>query len=134
MHTLYFWSMKQFLAIPLIFIMLVKPLWPVMDYIINYDYIVTHLCENRDKPQLQCDGKCYLAQLLAKENGQQEDNPFESQQLSNELVQLVYCITQSDFALPSLERECYKNRWLYIDQTNTPPYLSQPSPPPKITV
>ena len=36
------------------------PLYPVLDYVIHYDYIVEELCENRDKPVLACNGKCYL--------------------------------------------------------------------------
>lgn len=73
--------MKQFLAIPLIFIMLVKPLWPVAEYIINYDYIATNLCENKNRPQLQCDGKCYLAKMFAKKSKNDRKNPFAEGQL-----------------------------------------------------
>ncbi len=56
--------------------MLVKPLWPLAVYIINYDYIVTNLCENRDKPQLQCDGKCYLTKMFAEKSTENHENPF----------------------------------------------------------
>lgn len=37
---------------------------PVVEYIVNYDYIVTVLCENVDKPELQCNGKCHVAKEL----------------------------------------------------------------------
>ncbi len=79
-HTFYFWGMKQLLAIPLIFIMLGKPLWPVVEYVINYDYIVTHLCENSDRPQLECDGKCYLAKMFAEKSTDHQENPFSKGQ------------------------------------------------------
>jgi len=69
------------LVIPLIFIMLVKPLWPVAEYIVNYDYIVTNLCENKNRPQLQCDGKCYLAKMFAKKSRNDHNNPFAEGQL-----------------------------------------------------
>ncbi len=39
---------------------------PVVDYMVNYDYISTVLCENVDKPQLECNGKCHLAKELDK--------------------------------------------------------------------
>lgn len=39
---------------------LIQPAIPILDYLINYDYIVKQLCENRDKPVLACNGKCYL--------------------------------------------------------------------------
>lgn len=55
--------------------MLFKPLWPVADYIANYEYIVNVLCENKDKPELECHGKCYLTKQLAKEAEHSEDTP-----------------------------------------------------------
>lgn len=45
---------------------MVKPMLPILDYYINYDYIVTQLCENRDKPILACNGKCYVAKEIEK--------------------------------------------------------------------
>ena len=57
--------------------MLLKPLWPVLEYVIEYDFIVSSLCENRDNPEMECNGKCYLGKQLAKENGDQEKNPFQ---------------------------------------------------------
>lgn len=48
-----------------------------MEYALKYDFIVSTLCENRDIPEMECNGKCYLGKQLAKENGDQEDNPFQ---------------------------------------------------------
>lgn len=39
---------------------------PVYNYVVNYEYIVKNLCENRDKPELSCNGKCFLAKELSK--------------------------------------------------------------------
>lgn len=33
-------------------------------YVTNKAYIVEQLCENKDQPELKCDGKCHLHQLL----------------------------------------------------------------------
>lgn len=46
--------------------MLLKPVLPVMDYVINYEYISTVLCENKAKPKMECNGKCHLMKELAK--------------------------------------------------------------------
>lgn len=43
-----------------------KPIVPYVEYAFNYDYISTVLCVNREKPKLNCDGKCYLAKMLAE--------------------------------------------------------------------
>lgn len=39
---------------------LIQPAIPIIDYLVNYNYIATELCENRDKPILTCNGICYL--------------------------------------------------------------------------
>ena len=35
-------------------------------YELNKDYIAKNLCENKDKPQMKCCGKCYLRKQLKK--------------------------------------------------------------------
>ncbi len=46
--------------------MLLKPVLPVIDYVVNYEYISKVLCINTDKPKMQCNGKCHLMKELAK--------------------------------------------------------------------
>ena len=46
--------------------MLIKPALPVLDYVVNYEYISKVLCVNKAKPKLQCNGKCHLMKELAK--------------------------------------------------------------------
>lgn len=46
--------------------MLVKPAVPVIDFMVNYSYIIAELCINRDRPELECNGTCYLQKELAE--------------------------------------------------------------------
>ncbi len=46
--------------------MLLKPILPVIDYAVNFEYISKVLCINKAKPKLQCNGKCHLMKELAK--------------------------------------------------------------------
>ncbi|GAA3650471.1 hypothetical protein [Flavivirga jejuensis] len=55
-----------------IIIKLLAPLWCLTDYIINYDYIVNNLCENKDKVEMQCNGKCYLLKKLQEKNSEED--------------------------------------------------------------
>ena len=55
------------LLLNLYLLVLVLPSVPVLEYLINYNYIVNELCENRDKPVLTCNGKCYLADQVEKQ-------------------------------------------------------------------
>lgn len=48
------------------FLFLLKPVLPVFEYVWNYEYITTELCENKDQPIMGCNGKCYLMKELAK--------------------------------------------------------------------
>lgn len=43
---------------------LMGPLLPLLDYGLRYDYYAEVLCENKDKPELHCNGTCKLAQML----------------------------------------------------------------------
>lgn len=52
------------LLLNLYLLVLIQPSLPILEYMINYDYIVKELCENRDKPVLTCNGKCYLGDLV----------------------------------------------------------------------
>ncbi|UUV21531.1 hypothetical protein NPX36_00280 [Paenimyroides aestuarii] len=46
--------------------MLLKPVLPVLEYVVLYDYIKNELCVNKDKPELECNGKCHLKKEMAK--------------------------------------------------------------------
>jgi len=46
---------------------LIQPALPIIEYFVNYDYIASELCENRDKPILTCNGKCYLEKQVAQQ-------------------------------------------------------------------
>ncbi|MDV7187148.1 hypothetical protein R3X25_07625 [Lutibacter sp. TH_r2] len=68
---------NQILAISfylLYLLAMVKPIMPIMEYYANYDYIATVLCENRDKPYLECNGKCYLQSQIKKNNSHSSHN------------------------------------------------------------
>lgn len=55
------------LLLNLYLLVLIQPALPVLEYVINYDYIVNELCENRDKPVMACNGVCYLGDQVEKQ-------------------------------------------------------------------
>lgn len=55
------------LLLNLYLLALVQPALPILEYLINYDYIVNELCENRNKPIMDCNGKCYLGDQVDKQ-------------------------------------------------------------------
>lgn len=53
---------------------MLRPVLPLFDYVINQDYIAEFLCINTDKPELSCNGKCYLMQKLNEQNEEKRQN------------------------------------------------------------
>ncbi len=58
------------LLITITFKMLMAPLI-FADYELRKDFIIKNYCINKSRPELHCDGKCYLAKQLEK--AEQED-------------------------------------------------------------
>lgn len=53
---------------------MLKPVFPVFEYVVNQDYIAEYLCINKDKPMMDCNGKCYLAKMLQEEQNEKKQN------------------------------------------------------------
>lgn len=47
----------------------------VLDYQCNKNYIAANLCENKDKPGMKCEGKCYLCKKIKTEDKKDQENP-----------------------------------------------------------
>lgn len=67
-----FYTVKQFTIILALF-MLLKPILPLVEYVVLYDYIRTELCVNKSKPELKCNGKCHLAKELKNASDSKEE-------------------------------------------------------------
>ena len=61
--------MKQIISILFISLILTQATFRVLvviSYQVNHDFIVKYLCEKRDEPKNECDGKCWLKKELNK--------------------------------------------------------------------
>jgi hypothetical protein len=61
------------------------------DYELRKDFIIKNYCVNKSRPELHCDGKCYLAkqiQKTQKQDEQQATNQFLAKFFSTENSQL----------------------------------------------
>lgn len=47
----------------------------MFEFYLNQDFIAKNLCINRDKPQMQCNGKCHLKKQLTAEERKEQENP-----------------------------------------------------------
>lgn len=62
----------------------------------NQRYIAKELCVNRDKPQLHCNGKCYLMRKLkqAQDKEQKQEQQFQKIQLQEAITVLPFIFKQ----------------------------------------
>jgi len=60
--------------ISLYMVALLQPYMPFINYQLNKEYISKVLCENRNKPQMHCNGKCHLNKQLKKSAAESEKN------------------------------------------------------------
>jgi len=69
-----------------------RPVMPFIEYEINKKYIAEVLCKNKDRPEMHCNGKCYLKKQLKKANDIPENEPLSNTSVVNirELITLLY--------------------------------------------
>lgn len=79
-------------------------LFVVAGFEMNKSYIASTLCINKDKPQLHCNGKCYLMKKLkqAQDKEEQEAHQFQKIQLQEAIVSLPFLFKSYTIALPAL--------------------------------
>ena len=53
----------------------------VISYHLNKTYIAKVLCENKEEPQMQCNGKCQLKKQLVAEETKKENEPVSVEKL-----------------------------------------------------
>jgi hypothetical protein len=56
----------------------------VLNFFANQKYIAQNLCENRDKPRLNCCGKCQLRKKLNQED--KKDNQLPERKVLNDVL------------------------------------------------
>ena len=92
--------MKKILFL-LALIMLLKPLLPVIDYVVNYEYISKVLCINKAKPKLQCNCKCHLMKELAKTS--ESEKPISSnKKIATQELEVLFFEEINSFKITSI--------------------------------
>ncbi|MFD2910067.1 hypothetical protein ACFSX9_15140 [Flavobacterium ardleyense] len=97
--------MKRLIVIVALMLFL-KPIYPVLEYILQYDYIATELCKNTNKPELECNGKCHLVAELAKTAA--DEKPMKSDKKNN-LKQITQVLFFQDIEALSVRQIYYHN-------------------------
>lgn len=71
---------KKCVAVFLIALMFIASTGNTFTYLlfkVNQSYIIENLCRNKDKQEMQCNGKCHLSEMIAdNEEPEQRENPM----------------------------------------------------------
>ncbi|MBB4806557.1 hypothetical protein HNP38_001853 [Chryseobacterium defluvii] len=102
--------MKFFISIFIIFMIAIRPVLPLVNYVVNYEYIVKNLCENRSRPQSTCNGKCYVEKELAQ---------AEKQSNTPQTIKMIGLDTFLSENILSFTNENFD----YLIRTSTPDYF-----------
>ncbi|WP_376777512.1 hypothetical protein [Flavobacterium covae] len=107
----------KFTLLILVLLFLLRPVEPMVSYIINYDYISNVLCENNDKPELKCNGKCYLQKQMAKIAEEEKPLQKDTKQVKLEHETLfLYPVLES--LIPIKIFNFQKNHFVYTNLYN----------------
>ncbi len=47
----------------------------IANYLVDYEYYVTELCKNKDKPELSCNGSCAFMEEMGLVEGSDQEKP-----------------------------------------------------------
>lgn len=103
-----------------------------IDYTINKEEITQKYCENKDKPEMECNGCCHLKKELnnVDKAEERENSSFPISKISKQEIQpfLIQCIQKISFSLNdysffSISYGMYSNLYsfLFFVKNNKPP-------------
>lgn len=108
---------------------LFKSAFPVIDYIINYDYIATVLCINKEKVESNCNGKCQVAKEIEKNESSENEhtslNKFELELYTSNLTNIEVISSNN---LTQSKSKIIFNPYFYYQE-----YISSIFHPPKFS-
>ena len=111
---------------------MVRPVVPIIEYYANYDYIATVLCENKDKPYLECNGKCYLEKQIKKNNHENHDHKSTIPQIDFEKYP-VSPLGQFSYNFKNIKSE-HLTQFFGNSHISSDYYTSILKPPPKFVL
>jgi hypothetical protein len=116
----YICAVKKIVFLLTLFIVL-KPILPVLEYVVNYEYITKVLCINKSKPKLQCNGKCHLMKELAKTSENQtpisSDKKIANQELEVWFFEEIKSYKIASFCFDDNQKtnSNYSNLYFYLN-------------------
>ena len=106
------------------------PFVPYLTYFSNYNYIVNHLCENRNNPDVDCNGACYLNKEIEESHNHEHGDKDRKTTHNVERNQILLAVVTTVFSFERINSNS-KRRLETNNKFYSSPYLEYPSPPPR---
>ncbi len=106
----------------------ISPWGTIAYYHLNRDYIARVLCENRDKPQLHCDGKCFLAKRLKAQQDKQDKETTERVENTPSISLFIEAGFSFSFGIRTVA-ELQSSLFIYLIPALSPHFASLFKPP-----
>ena len=75
---------------------------PVVAYNVNLKFIAEELCENKDKPEMMCNGKCYLGKQMEKQADTNTDS--DSKMVLTNIYEMSHLLVRANNSLNNFPR------------------------------
>lgn len=111
-------------------VVMIAPAFPVLEYLVNYDYIANELCENKDKPLMSCNGKCYLEKQVKKQLHLNHDQ--EQQTPPKVDFEKFITLKTKKFEYRFLKQSIFKEQSVFCNNLKENLYCSSLLRPPRI--
>lgn len=89
--------------------MVIRPIVPVLEYAVNYEYISKVLCVNKFSPQKKCNGRCHLKKELNDIFDDKKSNPGSDKMSLVETV-IIFLEKNATFNFAVVTEESLKER------------------------
>jgi hypothetical protein len=126
--------LKKLLSISFLLVYLLaglSPFLPYLEYALNHEYIANELCVNKARPELKCNGQCYLMlrmQEMVAEQQQQESNDFPAPLAEEEFLSAHLLIDSNIWPMAA---ENTLSPFRLSENKLKAIYLTIPTPPPQ---
>lgn len=97
-----------------------------VDYQVNYELYSQVLCENKDKPQLQCNGKCHMMKEMAATNDTEEQGQTV-EVFRMHFVEILQSVKETVYF-----KSCHELEFFTHNETVESLGYTPPTPPPQL--
>ncbi len=104
-------------------------------FMINQSDIIEKYCINKEKTELQCNGKCHLSKQIALIENHSTENENTNDKHQNKLPVVQEFVQYFKILIPlNIDITKLKSKYIFTNKLYSEPYFNSDSPPPQNNV